>query len=103
MQTDDDRLGAHLMRLDSPVSRLFRQANRLEHIQGMVRDWAQAPLADSLEVANERNDVVVIHAASAAAHTQLHFRRQELLDLLRLRLDQPGLRLETRVRPRAQK
>lgn len=103
MQADDGRLGTHLLHPDSPVQRLFRQANRLELIQRMVRDWALEPLASSLQVVNERDDVVVIHVASAAAHTQLHFRRQELLDLLRTRLEKPDLCLETRVRPRAQK
>ena len=103
MQADDGRLGTHLLHPDSPVQRLFRQANRLERIQGMVRDWALEPLASSLQVANEREDLVVIHAASAAAHTQLHYRRQDLLDLLRSRLGKPDLRLETRVRPGARK
>lgn len=103
MQADDDRIGAHLLGPDSPLQRLLGQVDRIQRIQALVRDWAREPLADSLAVANERADVVVIHTASAAAHTELHYRRTELLAFLRARLDEPGLRLVTRVRPDARK
>lgn len=99
MHADDDRLGAHLALPGSPVQRLLRQAGRLTVIQGMVRDWAHEPLASSLCVANEREDIVVIHVASAAAHTQLRYRTQELLQFLQQKLENPSLRLEIKVRP----
>ena len=102
MHADDDRLGAHLLLPDSPVQRLLRQAGRLTVIQGMIRDWAREPLAASLSVANERDDVIVIHVASAAAHTQLRYRSEELLQFLRQQLEKPALCLEFKVRPTAQ-
>ncbi len=99
MHADDDRLGAHLTLPDSPLQRLLLTAGRLEAIQGMIRDWARAPLAGFLSVANERENVIVIHVASAAAHTQLRYRKQELLQILQERLKKPALRLEIKVRP----
>ena len=102
MHADDNRLGAHLALPASPVQRLLRQAGRLTVIQGMIRDWAREPLASSLSVANEREDVIVLHVASAAAHTQLRYRKQDLLHFLQERLEKPALRLEFKVRPSAQ-
>lgn len=68
-------------------------------IQSMIRDWAKAPLASALRIANERDGVVVLHVDSAAALTQLRFRQQELIQLLRQRLDSPSLHLEIQLRP----
>ena len=102
MHADDNRLGAHLVLPDSPIRRLLQQADRLSVIQRMIRDWAHEPLAAALSVANERDGVIVVHIASAAAHTQLRYRSEELLTLLRSRLEKPDLRLEFKVRPSAQ-
>ncbi len=99
MHADDDRLGAHLALPGSPVQRLLQQADRLTVIQTMIRDWAHEPLASALSVANEREDMVVIHVASAAAHTQLRYRTQELIQFLRQKLASPALRVDIRVRP----
>lgn len=103
MHADDNRLGAHLALSDSPVQRLLLQADRLAVIQTMIRDWAREPLASHLAVANEREDLIVLHVVSAPAHTQLRYRKQELLQFLQSRLGKPALRLEIRVRPSAQK
>lgn len=99
MHAENNRLGAHLVHPDSPVHGLLRQASRLEAIQKMLRDWAREPLASSLHIANEREGVVVVYVDSAAAHTQLRYRQQEMLQLLRDRLDNPSLSLEIKMRP----
>lgn len=102
MHADDDRLGAHLVHPDSPVQDLLRQASRLEGIQKMLRDWAREPLASSLRIANEREGVVVVYVDSAAAHTQLRYRQQEMLQLLRDGLGNPSLSLQIKMRPASQ-
>ncbi len=102
MHAEDDRLGAHLIHPDSPVQGLLTQARRLEAIQKRLRDWAREPLASSLRIANEREGTVVIYVDSAAAHTQLRYRRQEMLQFLRDGLDNPSLNLEIKMRPASQ-
>lgn len=102
MHAEDDRLGAHLVHPDSPVQGLLKRASRLENIQKMLRDWAREPLAGSLRVANEREGVVVVYVASATAHTQLRYRQQEMLELLRSGLGNPSLKLEIKMRPASQ-
>ena len=102
MNADAENVGAHLLSQGSPASALLARARQLEMIQSMIRDWAQAPLASALRIANERGGVVVLHVDSAAALTQLRFRQQELLQLLRQRLDSPSLQLEIQLRPASQ-
>ena len=103
MHADDNRLGAHLVHPDSPVQGLLRQAGRLEGIQKMLRDWAREPLASSLRIANEREGVVVVYIDSAAALTQLRYRQQEMLQVLRDGLGKPTLTLEIKLRPASQR
>jgi len=102
MHAEDNRLGAHLIHPDSPVQGLLRRASRLEGIQTMLRTWAREPLASSLRVANEREGVVVVFVESAAAHTQLRYRQQDMLQVLRDGLGNPTLQLEIKMRPTSQ-
>ncbi|HET7797160.1 DciA family protein [Nevskia sp.] len=102
MHADDDHVGAHLSLPGSPVQALLRQANRLESIQRMIRDWAREPLANSLRVAHERDQTLVIYADSAAAFTQIRYRQPELQQFLSVRLENPALKLDIKMRPAAQ-
>lgn len=102
MHADDDRVGAHLLLPGSPVQALLRQANRLELIQKLIRDWACEPLANSLRVVHERDQVLVVYVDSAAAFTQIRYRHQELQQFLSTRLENPALQLELKMRPTAQ-
>lgn len=102
MHAEDKPLGAHLIHPNSPVQGLLRQASRLEGIQKMLRDWVREPLASSLRIANEREGVIVVFVDSAAAHTQLRYRQQEMLQVLREGLQKPSLQLEIKMRPASQ-
>ncbi|GAC1632589.1 MAG: hypothetical protein NVS9B10_27250 [Nevskia sp.] len=102
MHTDAKSVGAHLENSDSPLHGLLDRARNLGNIQQLLRDWAQEPLSRSLRIANARDGVVVVYADSAAAFTQLRYRQQELLQLLREKLANPALTLEIQMRPSAQ-
>lgn len=102
MHADAKTVGAHLDQPGSPVQTLLHRAQHLGDIQQLLRDWAHEPLAHSLRIANERDGVVVVYADSAAAYTQVRYRQQELLNLLRQRLGPAYQKVEIKMRPAAQ-
>ncbi len=102
MHADAKNVGAHLDHPDSPVHELLQRARRLEETQQVLREWAREPLSRSLRIANERDGVMVVYADSAAAFTQLRYRQQELLQVLREQLGSPSLKLEIKMRLAAQ-
>lgn len=102
LHADAQSIGAHLDSSESPVLALLRRARGIEEIQHILREWAAAPWSRALRVANARDGTVVVHADSAAAFTQLRYRQQELLELLRLKLGNPALQLDIKLRTVAQ-
>lgn len=99
MHADAENVGAHLISPDSPVAALLARARHLEAIQKIVRDWAPSPLDRALRIANLRDGSVVLVVDSAPALTQLRFRQQELIELLRQRLNSPSLQVEIQMQP----
>ncbi len=106
MHADAENVGAHLDNPDSPAHELLRRAQRLGEIQRILReilrDWSLEPLAHSLRTANERDGVLIVYADSAAALTQVRYRRQDLLKALQERLAPAPEKLEIKMRPSAQ-
>lgn len=102
MHADAKNVGAHLDNPESPVRALLDRARGLGTIQQLIRDWAGEPLAQSLRIANDREGVVVVYADSAAAFTELRYRQQELVQLLKARPGSSTVTLEIKMRPAAQ-
>jgi len=94
-------IGACLNDPGSSVHHLMARASRLAEIQTAIRDWAGEPLASSLTIANERDGVLVVYAASAAALTQVRYKQQELIQFLRERLVSASTKLEVKISPAA--
>jgi len=94
-------IGACLNDPGSSVHHLLARAGRLAKIQTAIREWAGEPLASSLTIANERNGVLVVYAASAAALTQVRYKQQELIQFLRERLSLTSTKLEVKINPTA--
>lgn len=85
----------------SALYQLMARAGRLAEIQAAIRTWAGEPLASSLTIANERDGVLVLYAASAAALLQVRYKQQELIQFLREHLDLASTKLEVKIRPAA--
>src|ERR1700757_3011765 len=85
----------------SALHQLMARAGRLADIQTAIRDWAGEPLASSLTIANERDGVLVVYAASAAALLQVRYKQQELIQFLRERLSLTATKLEVKINPTA--
>lgn len=83
------------------MHRLLARAGRLAVIQTAIREWAGEPLASSLTIANERDGVLVVYAASAAALTQVRYKQQELIQFLRERHLVTATKLEVKINPTA--
>ena len=98
---DGKNVGAHLDAPDSSVGLLLSRARGLGELQQTLSEWAAEPLARFLRIANLRDGVVVVHADSAAAFTQLRYRQQELVQVLQERLQDPVLTLQIRMVPAA--
>lgn len=94
-------IGACLNDPGSSLHHLLARAGRLAAIQATIREWAGEPLASSLTIANERDGVLVVYAASAAALTQLRYKQQELIQFLRERLSLASTKLEVKINPTA--
>ncbi|HZR37729.1 MAG TPA: DUF721 domain-containing protein [Nevskia sp.] len=94
-------IGACLNDPGSSVHRLLARAGRLAAIQTAIREWAGEPLASSLTIANERDGVLVVYAASAAALTQVRYKQQELIQFLRERHFVTATKLEAKINPTA--
>ena len=92
-------IGACLNDPGSSVHHLLARARRLAEIQAAIRGWAGEPLASSLTIANERDGVLVVYAASAAALTQVRYKQQELIQFLRERLVSTAIKLEVKINP----
>lgn len=92
-------IGACLNDPGSSVQHLLARAGRLAAIQAAIRDWAGEPLASSLTIANERDGVLVVYAASAAALTQLRYKQQELIQFLREHHALAPTKLEVKINP----
>jgi len=78
-------IGACLNDPSFPASRILERARMLADFQSALREWAGAPLAASLRIANERDGTLVVFADSASAATVLRYRQQELVQFLRRR------------------
>ena len=100
-EPDAKGIGACLNDPDSSVHSLLARASQLADIQSALRDWAGEPLASSLTIANERDGVLVIYAASAAALTQVRYKQQELIHFLRQRLGLASTKVEVKINPTA--
>lgn len=98
-EPDAKGIGACLNDPDSSLGSLLARAGQLAQIQSAIRDWAGEPLASSLTVANERDGILIIYAASAAALTQVRFRQQELIHFLQQRLGLASTKLEVKINP----
>jgi hypothetical protein len=85
----------------STLHHLMARAGRLADIQTAIRAWAGEPLASSLTIANERDGVLVLYAASAAALLQVRYKQQELIQFLRERLNLASTKLEVKIHPAA--
>jgi hypothetical protein len=94
-------IGAHLSGPGSSLHTLFARAGQLAAIQAALAEWAGEPLASSLNIANERDGILVIYATSAAALTQVRFKQQELIHFLRQRLALSITKLEAKINPTA--
>jgi len=100
-EPDAKGIGACLNDPGSSVHNLLARASQLADIQSALRDWAGEPLASSLTIANERDGVLVIYAASAAALTQVRYKQQELIHFLRQRLGLASTKVEVKINPTA--
>ena len=94
-------IGACLNDPGSSLHHLMARASHLAAIQTAIRDWAGEPLASSLTIANERDGILVVYAASAAALTQVRYKQQELIQFLRERLVSASTKLEVKISPSA--
>jgi hypothetical protein len=87
------------------VHQLLARAGRLAEIQSAIRDWARnwagEPLASSLIVANERNGILLVYTNSAAALTQVRYRKQELIQFLHQRLGLATEKIDVKIHPSA--
>jgi hypothetical protein len=83
----------------SALHQLMARVGRLADIQTAIRNWAGEPLASSLTIANERDGILVVYAASAAALLQVRFRQQELIQFLHERLGVAATKLEVKIHP----
>jgi hypothetical protein len=94
-------IGSFLNDSGSALQPLLARAGRLAEIQTAIRDWAGEPLASSLTIANERDGILVVYAASAAALLQVRFKQQELIQFLHERLGLASTKLEVKINPAA--
>jgi hypothetical protein len=94
-------IGACLSDPDSALHHVLARAGRLAEIQTAIREWAGEPLASSLTIANERDGILVVYAASAAALTQVRYKQQELIHFLRQRLGLASTKVEVKINPTA--
>ena len=100
-EPDAKGIGACLNDPGSSVHSLLARAGQLAEIQTAIRDWACEPLASSLIIANERDGILVVYAASAAALTQVRYKQQELIHFLRQRLGLAFTKIEVKINPSA--
>jgi len=98
-EPDAKGIGAYLNDPGSPWQKLLARADRLAQVQAAIRNWAGEPLGSALTVANERGGSLVIYAASAGALTQVRYRQQELIQLLRRQLNLPSTKVEVKLIP----
>lgn len=101
-ESDAQGIGAYLGNAGSSLHKLMARATQLTEIQTLIRDWAGEPLASSLSVANERDGILIIYAASAAALTQVRYKQQELIQFLHDRLGLTSKKIEVKIHPTAQ-
>lgn len=92
-------VGSHLDRTPPLVRDLLGRARRLVEIERVIHAWAQAPLSNSLRVANVRDGVLVLLIENAAAYTAIRYRQQELLEVLRQRLGMTIRKVEMKTVP----
>jgi hypothetical protein len=100
-ETDAQGIGAYLGNTGSSLHKLMTRVAQLTEIQTLIRDWAGEPLASSLSVANERDGILIIYAASAAALTQVRYKQQELIQFLHQRLGLTSKNIEVKISPAA--
>lgn len=103
MQDDAATLIGSLRRQQHPLRDLIERAERLAALDDALRRWTREPWFKSIRLANIRGDTVVLFASNAAALVPLRYRQQELLAFLREALNIPCSRLETKVRPPAER
>lgn len=98
---DAPKLSHWLHRRNSVLVTVLSRSERLARANHDLREWLQEPWADSVRFANLDGTQAVIHAAHAAAATQLRFRGPDLLVWIRQRYNPACLEISVKVRPSA--